>query len=111
ETQLDPTHTDFLKLRRGDDVWDVSAGLAPRLRDTMRFLAAFGSPDFKDNLLNAMAKAGGRTLSPGLKTPIQVASTGVQTTALGRKVRGPGEEKKRGGDYVANVFNGMEDDG
>lgn len=70
----DKDSPDFGKVRRGNDVWDITAGMAPRLRDTFRFLAALDHPGWKENIGNIASKVVVRPLSPALKTPIEQGS-------------------------------------
>lgn len=67
----DPTSTDFLKMRKGDEVWDVSAGLAPRIRDLMRLWVGANHPDYNENWMKTGAKMFVRTINPALKTPAE----------------------------------------
>jgi hypothetical protein len=62
---------DFLKMRKGDEVWDVTAGIAPRLQDAMGVILAFEEPDWGQTVLDVAKRAGGRAASPALKTPVQ----------------------------------------
>jgi hypothetical protein len=75
---FDPTSADFLKLRKGNEVWDVSAGLAPRLRDLLRVAIGFKDPDFKQNLKNSLGEGWVRTISPAIRTPANMASAKMQ---------------------------------
>jgi len=64
EIQYDPSHTDFGKLRKGDKTWDVTAGIAPRLRDMVRMgLTVFG-PDYGEDVVTTGGKMISRTISP-----------------------------------------------
>lgn len=74
----DPTSADFLKMRKGDEVWDVSAGLAPRIRDVMRLYVAFTHPDFKNNIGKSLLGPVIRAINPALKTPIDQAGVAIQ---------------------------------
>lgn len=67
----DPTSSDFLKMRKGDEVWDVSAGLAPRIRDLMRLWVGANHPDYNENWMKTGAKMFVRTINPALKTPAE----------------------------------------
>jgi hypothetical protein len=67
----DPESTDFLKMRKGDEVWDVTAGLAPRIRDLMRLWVGFNHPDYKENWMKTGAKMLVRTINPAVKTPLE----------------------------------------
>ena len=67
----DPTSTDFLKMRKGDEVWDVTAGLAPRIRDLMRLWVGANHPDYNENWMKTGAKMFVRTINPALKTPAE----------------------------------------
>jgi hypothetical protein len=75
EVDFNPTSADFLKMRKGDEVWDPTAGLAPRLRDMARVGVAFMDPEYAKehnfDLQTAVGKAGTRTISPTFRTPIE----------------------------------------
>jgi hypothetical protein len=73
-----PTSSDFLKMRKGDETWDVSAGLAPRIRDVMRIYVATTHPDYKHNLAKQFSAVGLRTINPAIKAPIEQASVYTQ---------------------------------
>jgi len=78
--EWNPDSSDFGKVRKGDDVWDVTAGIAPRLRDSLRVFSlakrlAFGEETkFGESVIGIAGKAVGRTLSPAIRTPIEFAS-------------------------------------
>jgi hypothetical protein len=74
----DPESTDFLKMRKGDEVWDVTAGLAPRIRDLMRIYVGFSHPDYKENWIKTGGKMLSRTINPALKTPAEQLSIAKQ---------------------------------
>jgi hypothetical protein len=74
----DPESSDFLKMRKGDEVWDVTAGLAPRIRDLMRIYVGFSHPDYKENWINTGGKMLSRTINPALKTPAEQLSIAKQ---------------------------------
>lgn len=76
-----PTSSDFLKMRKGDETWDVTAGLAPRIRDAMRLYVAYKHPDYNHNFIKEFGKALGRTVSPGIKTPLDQSSAALQRAA------------------------------
>lgn len=79
---FDPTSSDFLKLRKGKEVWDPTAGMAPRLRDTIRVAVAFVNPEYAKerdfDLQSAVGKAATRTISPAVRTPIEQSYQAVQ---------------------------------
>lgn len=80
---FDPQSSDFLKMRKGNEVWDVSAGLAPRLRDVLRVaLAAKASATgqktpFGQGFGDIAQKALTRTVSPAVKTPVDETVKGI----------------------------------
>ncbi len=78
EVEWDPLQSDFGKMRKGDEVWDVSAGIAPRLRDVARVVVATLNPDYRKNLFQVAGKAALRTVSPGIRTPIEQGSIALQ---------------------------------
>jgi hypothetical protein len=51
-------------MRKGDEVWDVSAGIAPRMRDLMRVYVYGREPDFLNNWGKVATGAVIRPLSP-----------------------------------------------
>lgn len=78
QVNWNPTSTDFLKMRKGNDVWDVSAGLAPRLRDVMRLFVALTHPDYKNNIGKVLVGSLLRTINPAIKTPVEEGSISAQ---------------------------------
>lgn len=79
EVDFDPISTDFLKMRKGDEVWDPSAGIAPRMRDMCRMVAWSMEPKYNENLLRVMGQAGlDRPISPAVKELAQHASNMIQ---------------------------------
>lgn len=76
-----PTSSDFLKMRKGKDVWDVSAGLAPRLRDLIRMYVAFTHPTHQQTLGKTITAALLRTINPAIKTGIEQSSVAGQKAA------------------------------
>lgn len=83
-----PTDADFLKMRRGDETWDVSAGLAPRLRDLMRLGAYWWDPNYQHNLGDLGGRAFVRAISPAIKTPIDEGSKVVQKLRGDARIEG-----------------------
>jgi hypothetical protein len=75
---FDPESSDFLKMRKGDEVWDVTAGLAPRIRDLMRLWVGFTNPNYKENWIKTGGKMFARTLNPAIKTPLEQLSIATQ---------------------------------
>lgn len=75
----DPKSGDFLKMRRGNEVWDVSAGMAPRLRDVLRFAMVWDNPEYKNNIVNSLGAAAVRTASPGVRIPAIMSSAAWQS--------------------------------
>jgi hypothetical protein len=98
EVDFEPTSADFLKMRKGNEVWDPSAGIAPRLRDAVRAVAWTGKPDQYHNIGKALQGASVRTISPAIKTPTEAASQAIQRK-LGTKE-----------DKLVSVFSGFEVD-
>lgn len=98
KTNYDPSSPDFMKLRKGNDVWDISAGLAPRARDLYAITMALLHPGYKGNLRETAGKAVTRTISPGITVPTQQASYAIQ-----RREKVP--EAK-----IANPITGMKAD-
>lgn len=78
KTTLDKDSPDFLKLRKGNQVWDVSAGLAPRLRDAFRAISSLGTIDKKDTWNDIGAKIAARTIAPHIRTPIEQTDIALQ---------------------------------
>lgn len=81
EVDWNPQSSDFLKMRRGDEVWDISAGIAPRLRDTMRLIGkieSVGDQKERDKVLKTLGGMASRPLSPFVKTPIEARHSYVQ---------------------------------
>ncbi len=78
EADWDYDSSEFLKMRRGDEVWDISAGLAPRIRDVIRLFLWAKNPTNKENLGRIVKDAASRPLSPFVKTPIEQASAEIQ---------------------------------
>jgi hypothetical protein len=75
---FDPESTDFLKMRKGDEVWDVTSGLAPRIRDLMRLWVGYDHPDYKENWMKTGGKMIVRTINPALKTLAEQTSIAKQ---------------------------------
>lgn len=73
-----PSSSDFLKMRKGDEVWDVSAGMAPRIRDIMRMFIAITHPSYRDNAGKVLLQAFMRAINPGIKTPVEQGSVALQ---------------------------------
>lgn len=71
KTSLDPKSDYFLKLRRGNEVWDVTAGMAPRIRDIMRAVFIFKDHEKGKTLLDIGKNTMGRTINPAIRTPIE----------------------------------------
>lgn len=78
EVDFNPTSSDFLKMRRGDEVWDVSAGLAPRLRDVIRLVAYSSDPDYGKTGGDVIKGMLTRALSPAVKLPWEQGSFTAQ---------------------------------
>ena len=100
EVDFNPTSTDFLKMRKGDEVWDVSAGLAPRIRDMVRMGALIVEPEYRNNAQDWLAKAATRPISPGIRTPAEQASIAIQQLR-GKTIGGKGDKK------VVNPISGF----
>jgi hypothetical protein len=73
-----PKSSDFGKMRKGDEVWDVTAGMAPRLRDTLRLYTAFTHPSYSENIGKTALGAGLRTINPAVRTPIEQTAVVIQ---------------------------------
>lgn len=82
EVNYDPTSSDFLKMRKGDDVWDVSAGLAPRIRDVMRAVIYSLDPTYGKTVFDVSKDAFSRSINPAVKTPADIATKGFQRGVL-----------------------------
>lgn len=78
EVNWDPTSTDFLAMRRGEDVWRLGAGMDTRLRDVARLIVAFNKPSFQENWGKTIGKGVIRTLSPAVKMPVEQGSLQLQ---------------------------------
>lgn len=84
EVEWNPLHADFLKMRRGDESWDPTAGIAPRIRDIVRAIVYTLNPDYNQTILDVGASSLGRALNPAVKTPVQAGSGSFQTRVLGK---------------------------
>lgn len=89
---LDGDSSDFLKLRKYDDkgkptdeVWDLTAGIGVRLRDIFRTGKAFGGAEYNKAFDSLIGKTAVRTISPGVRGPVELASV------MGQRLKG--EEK------------------
>jgi hypothetical protein len=72
KVNYDPNSPDFLKMRKGNDVWDVSAGLAPRLRDLLRLAMLFKpGNDARKTVGDISGGALVRMLSPAVRLPAE----------------------------------------
>lgn len=98
EVEWDPTSSDFLKMRKGDEVWDPSAGLAPRIRDAMRFVVWGMNPTYQHNVSKVVSQTVLRPVSPAIKQPVELGSQQVQ------RARGVPEDK------MASFFTGWKID-
>jgi len=98
EVDFNPTSSDFLKMRKGDEVWDPSAGLAPRLRDAVRMVAYGLDPSHQKNLPQVFGDMAVRPLSPAVRLGWEGASY------LNQKLSG----KKN--DEIRSAFTGFESD-
>ncbi|MEI7452846.1 MAG: hypothetical protein WCK04_01295 [Actinomycetes bacterium] len=85
----DPKSTDFLKMRKGNEVWDVIAGLAPRIRDLMRLWVGFNHPDYKENWMKTGGKMIVRAINPALKTPAEQLSIAKQRYERAHEPKSP----------------------
>lgn len=94
KVNMDPISSDFLKMREGEygedgtwipgeEVWDVTAGISPRMRDLMRLYVMGRNQVDKEgeealrygkNWLNLLGSAVGRTASPAIRTPLEKGS-------------------------------------
>lgn len=89
---LDGDSSDFLKLRKYDDkgkptdeVWDLTAGIGVRLRDIFRTGKAFEGAEYNKAFDSLIGKTAVRTISPGVRGPVELASV------MGQRLKG--EEK------------------
>lgn len=80
KVSLDPSSPDFLKMRKGDEVWDISAGLAPRVRDLLLIAGSVLHPGYGHAVRDEVGKAVTRTFSPGITTPALALSAKAQDT-------------------------------
>jgi hypothetical protein len=78
EVNFDGTSSDFLKMRKGNEVWDPTAGIAPRLRDAIRIVAYGMEPSSKENFTKAFGDLGIRPISPVVRQSAEAASTAYQ---------------------------------
>lgn len=90
ETEWDVLHPDFGKLRKGDKVWDVTAGLAPRLRDSLRLLSlVFSGGDVFQSSKTIIGGSAVRTISPAVRLSGGVLSTQTQKALGAEEPRDP----------------------
>ena len=68
---LDPASPDFLKIRYGERVYDISAGIAPRVRFAIRAIWGIAAGDL-GYFGKEVAKEGFSTVSPGIRTPLEI---------------------------------------
>jgi hypothetical protein len=73
-----PESSDFLKMRRGEEVWDPSAGLSVRLRDVLRLYVSSTHPGHKRTTGDVLMKTGLRTISPAVRLPYERGSVAYQ---------------------------------
>ncbi len=78
EVNYDPNSPDFLKMRRGDEVWDVSAGLAPRIRDVLRLIMFWRNPSYGRTAKDVLSGTVTRPISPFVRTPVEAGSAAYQ---------------------------------
>lgn len=78
DVTLDPESPDFLKARNGEQVIDITAGIAPRIRDVVRLVINAGDPGYNKTLGSVSQKAIERTFSPAVRTPVEQASFAYQ---------------------------------
>jgi hypothetical protein len=78
QVNWNPQSSDFLKMRRGDDVWDPSAGVAIRLRDTLRLFAWTIHPSYNKDITRQIKDTAVRTISPAIRTPVEQGSMALQ---------------------------------
>ena len=77
----DPTSSDFLKMRDGEEVWDVTAGIAPRMRDFMRMYVYAQDPNVRKNWTTVVGKSVVRALSPAVRLPSEKGVAAMQGRA------------------------------
>jgi hypothetical protein len=68
---LDPASPDFLKIRYGERVYDISAGIAPRVRFAIRAIWSIIAGD-NEYFGKEIFKEGMSTISPGVRTPLEI---------------------------------------
>ena len=87
KVDFDPKSSDFLKMRRyegdepTDDVWDITAGIAPRLRDALRVVLFMDNPEYGKTVTDVVGKAGVRVLNPAVRTSTEQYSYARQRKA------------------------------
>lgn len=72
DTPLNPMDKEFGIMRRGNETWDISAGLGPRFRDLMKLLK-LGDPKNRETIGSISGRATTRAISPGVRIPTQQA--------------------------------------
>lgn len=78
EVEYDPSSSDFLKLRKGEEVWDPTAGIATRLKDVVRFAVYFANPEYMRTPVHQTGESLIRTFSPAITTPANFAAIKTQ---------------------------------
>jgi hypothetical protein len=74
----DPKSSDFLKMRKGDDVWAIGAGLDVRLRDILRFVFTLSGDEAAQTGRDIIGSAVTRTTSPSITTPFNFTAQWIQ---------------------------------
>jgi hypothetical protein len=94
EVNYDPKSADFLKMRKGEEVWDVSAGIAPRLKDAIKVALILRDPGYKQSVTDVAGKAAIRAVSPVFRT------TGEQLSIMDQRAQGASKPKSLFSGYV-----------
>ena len=81
DNAADPTSSDFLKLRKGDEVYDLTAGLGPRMRDIMRLVIYASTGNGKS--IGTAGKAALRPISPVIMTFVEQGARKTQKDLMG----------------------------
>jgi hypothetical protein len=72
ETNLNPWDKEFGIMRRGDETWDISAGLGPRFRDIIKIFK-IGDKGNRDTIATIAGRGVSRAISPGTRIPVTQA--------------------------------------
>lgn len=113
EIEWNPDSADFLKVRKGKEVWDVSAGMAPRIRDVLRLWVWGTDPRYGKTAADVIGTIAVRPISPAIRTPVEQASMAIQRRqgVAEKDVKSPftgyepGEDEKGWRAWMPLVFN------